>query len=228
MDNHKNIAVFVSGSGTNCENIIKYFREKEYADVALVVSNRDDAYALVRASNLNVDSVVIKKAQLADPEYVMPILQKYGIDFILLGYNFQNGLFKYSDFNDEFKTKTSFSKYNVRTNVDITPAKWLTISADIAGRIEERRNPYSAQGTIMTALHSPANAYPISFTGKDPNTLMDKFMLGGNSLYTNNPLGLLAFRGLSYSSSKAFRFPTNFRPSFGSKWVPSAVFTGTQ
>lgn len=84
MDNHKNIAVFVSGSGTNCENIIKYFREKEYADVALVVSNRDDAYALVRASNLNVDSVVIKKAQLADPEYVMPILQKYGIDFIVL------------------------------------------------------------------------------------------------------------------------------------------------
>ncbi len=144
--------------------------------------------------------------------------------FILLGYNFQNGLFKYSDFNDEFKTKTSFSKYNVRTNVDITPAKWLTISADIAGRIEERRNPYSAQGTIMTALHSPANAYPISFTGKDPNTLMDKFMLGGNSLYTDNPLGLLAFRGYNEDTRRYFQMTGRAKADLSSIVTPGLTF----
>ncbi|MCQ2094932.1 MAG: phosphoribosylglycinamide formyltransferase [Bacteroidaceae bacterium] len=84
MNNQKNIAIFVSGNGTNCENIIRYFQKKESAKVALVISNREDAYALVRAQNLNVDTEIIKKAQLADSEYVLPILQKYKIDFIVL------------------------------------------------------------------------------------------------------------------------------------------------
>ena len=44
-----NIAIFVSGSGTNCENLIKYFKGSELVNTALVVSNKPDAYALVRA-----------------------------------------------------------------------------------------------------------------------------------------------------------------------------------
>ena len=62
-----NIAIFVSGSGTNCENLIKYFAGSESVNCALVVSNKFDAYALVRAENLGV-----------------PLLKKYGIDFIVL------------------------------------------------------------------------------------------------------------------------------------------------
>ncbi len=54
-----NIAIFVSGSGSNCENIIRYFQTNEQVNIALVVSNRADAYALTRAKNLNVPSVVI-------------------------------------------------------------------------------------------------------------------------------------------------------------------------
>ena len=40
-----NIAIFVSGSGTNCENLIKYFAGSENVNCALVVSNKFDAYA---------------------------------------------------------------------------------------------------------------------------------------------------------------------------------------
>lgn len=79
-----NIAVFVSGSGTNCENIIRYFSESQKARVALVVSNREDAYALVRAKNLGVPTVVIPKAKLADVEMVIGLLEKYNIGFIAL------------------------------------------------------------------------------------------------------------------------------------------------
>ena len=43
-----NIAIFVSGSGTNCENLIKYFADHASIKPALVVSNKPDAYALVR------------------------------------------------------------------------------------------------------------------------------------------------------------------------------------
>ena len=79
-----NIAIFVSGSGTNCENIIRHFQENGHANVALVISNRKDAYALVRAERLGVPTKVVSKAQLDDEMIVMPIMNEYQIDFIVL------------------------------------------------------------------------------------------------------------------------------------------------
>ena len=79
-----NIAIFVSGSGSNCENLIRYFENSEYVCTSLVVSNRADAYALVRAERLGVPSVVVNKAGLNNPEVMKPILEKYAIDMIVL------------------------------------------------------------------------------------------------------------------------------------------------
>ena len=79
-----NIAIFVSGSGTNCENLIKYFAGSESVNIALVVSNKPDAYALVRAERLGVPTAVTPKVELNDPDVMMPLLKKYGIDFIVL------------------------------------------------------------------------------------------------------------------------------------------------
>ncbi len=79
-----NIAIFVSGSGSNCENIIKYFSSSADIHVSLVISNKADAYALVRAKKLNVPSVVISRKELQQEEIVMPLLQQYDIDFIVL------------------------------------------------------------------------------------------------------------------------------------------------
>ena len=79
-----NIAIFVSGNGTNCENIIRHFQNSDRARVVLVLSNKPDAYALVRAANLSVDSVVVTKKQFSDPEHLLPVLEKYKVDFIVL------------------------------------------------------------------------------------------------------------------------------------------------
>lgn len=79
-----NIAVFASGGGTNCENIIRYFSTSDKARVALVVSNREDAYALIRAENMGVPSVVISKSDLADEKKVISLLDRYDIGFIAL------------------------------------------------------------------------------------------------------------------------------------------------
>ena len=79
-----NIAIFVSGGGTNCENLIHYFSGSEKVNCALVVSNKADAYALVRAERLGVPSRVVSREQLKDSSVVMPILQEFGIDFIVL------------------------------------------------------------------------------------------------------------------------------------------------
>jgi phosphoribosylglycinamide formyltransferase-1 len=79
-----NIAIFVSGGGTNCENLIRYFRDSTDIHCALVVSNKADAYGLVRAERLGVATAVTPKAELNDPEVMMPLLKKYDIQFIVL------------------------------------------------------------------------------------------------------------------------------------------------
>ncbi|MBO4658220.1 MAG: phosphoribosylglycinamide formyltransferase [Prevotella sp.] len=79
-----NIAIFVSGSGSNCENLIRHFSDSPQVNTALVVSNRADAYALVRAERLGVPSTVVNKSQLHDPDYLLPLLSEYDIHFIVL------------------------------------------------------------------------------------------------------------------------------------------------
>jgi len=80
----KKIAIFVSGSGTNCENIIKYFSDSQVAEVAVVISNRSDAYALVRARNNGIPAEIVTKSGFEDESVVLGLLKKYSVDFIVL------------------------------------------------------------------------------------------------------------------------------------------------
>ena len=77
-------AIFVSGGGTNCEQLIRHFSTSAVARPVLVVSNRADAYALVRAERLGVPTAVISRAQLHDPQHMLPLLRNYGVEFIVL------------------------------------------------------------------------------------------------------------------------------------------------
>ncbi len=79
-----NVAIFVSGSGTNCENIIRYFQNHDTIRTVLVLSNRADAYALVRAKNLGVPSVVMPKVDFNDETKLMSLMKEYAVDFIVL------------------------------------------------------------------------------------------------------------------------------------------------
>ena len=78
------IAIFVSGNGSNCENIIKHFASSDTITTALVVSNRPDAYALTRAEKHNIPTVVISKNDFNDETKLDGILKPYNIDFIVL------------------------------------------------------------------------------------------------------------------------------------------------
>ncbi len=59
----KNIVLLASGSGSNAENIIKYFREKNILHNFHIITNKKDAFVLERAKNLNVSAEVITKKQ---------------------------------------------------------------------------------------------------------------------------------------------------------------------
>ena len=77
-----NIAIFASGSGSNCENIIRYFRNSPLANVSLVVSNKPDAPVLERAKQLGVPSIVVTKTELNDASVMLKLLKN--ADFIVL------------------------------------------------------------------------------------------------------------------------------------------------
>ena len=59
----KNIAVFVSGGGTNLQALIDAEKSGiiKSGSIKLVVSNKDGVYSLTRAFDANIPSKVIKK-----------------------------------------------------------------------------------------------------------------------------------------------------------------------
>ena len=80
----KNIAIFASGSGSNAENIIRYFQKSDSATVSLVLSNKSDAYVLERSHRLKVPCNVFPKEDWIAGDEILAILQEYRIDFIVL------------------------------------------------------------------------------------------------------------------------------------------------
>lgn len=79
-----NIAIFASGSGTNAENIANYFKNSPNVNVALIVSNKKDAFVHERAKNLGIESVTFLKNDFENTDNVVDCLKKKGIDFIVL------------------------------------------------------------------------------------------------------------------------------------------------
>ncbi|MCD8080021.1 MAG: phosphoribosylglycinamide formyltransferase [Bacteroides sp.] len=80
----KNIAVFASGSGTNAENIIRYFQEDNRLNVSLLVSSRTDAYVLERARALDVPCRVFAREEWKQGEAILSLLEAYQIHFVVL------------------------------------------------------------------------------------------------------------------------------------------------
>lgn len=77
------LAIFVSGGGTNCENIIRHFQGNEHVSIPIVVSSSADAYAITRAHNLGVATTVITRKQLnEEPDLVFAATE--GCDYIIL------------------------------------------------------------------------------------------------------------------------------------------------
>ncbi|MFO7933287.1 MAG: phosphoribosylglycinamide formyltransferase [Bacteroidales bacterium] len=80
----KRIAIFASGSGTNAENLIRYFRTSPSGRVSLVLSNKPDARVIERARSLDVQTMVFNREQLYETGEVLKALKDNGIDFIVL------------------------------------------------------------------------------------------------------------------------------------------------
>lgn len=82
--NVKRIAVFASGSGTNAQNIIRYFSGNEQIKVDSLWSNKPDAYALTRAAALGVDTFVFNRKQFYETDEVLEKLINRNVNLIVL------------------------------------------------------------------------------------------------------------------------------------------------
>lgn len=80
----KNIAILVSGSGTNAEAIIKYFAESHTAKVAIVISDNPSAYALTRAHNLGVRAESFTRHDFKTGIRPLEMLREVQTDFVVL------------------------------------------------------------------------------------------------------------------------------------------------
>ncbi len=90
MNNIKNIAVLVSGGGTNLQAIIDAQNSGiiKSGRVSLVIANKSDAYALTRAQNAGIDTaVVLKKDFVSQYDFetkIIELLEENNIELIVL------------------------------------------------------------------------------------------------------------------------------------------------
>lgn len=77
------IAIFASGGGTNAQAILDYFKTSKNAEIALVVSNKSNAYVLERAEKNEIPSYVHSKQDKTDGT-LEAVLEAFEIDFIVL------------------------------------------------------------------------------------------------------------------------------------------------
>jgi phosphoribosylglycinamide formyltransferase-1 len=80
----RNIAILASGSGTNAENIINYFSNRNSAHVSLVLSNKRQAMVLKRAEAHNIRTVFFEHKEFYVTGKVLRYLALYKTDFIVL------------------------------------------------------------------------------------------------------------------------------------------------
>jgi phosphoribosylglycinamide formyltransferase 1 len=80
----RQIAVFASGSGTNAQNIIRYFAQNPHIKVSCLLSNNSSAYALTRATQAGIDTMIFSRDQLYNSSEVITYLVNKRIDLIVL------------------------------------------------------------------------------------------------------------------------------------------------
>lgn len=79
----KRIIIFASGSGTNAENIIKFFKKTKTAEIIKVLCNNEHATVFEKCNKLNINCILFKKEDFYASEFILNILKKEA-DFIVL------------------------------------------------------------------------------------------------------------------------------------------------
>lgn len=80
----KHIVLFASGSGTNVENIVRYFSGNPQVSIDCVFTNNRDAKVLDRCNLLNISSLCFNKTAFYDSDCITTTLLALNPDLIVL------------------------------------------------------------------------------------------------------------------------------------------------
>ena len=80
----KRIVIFASGSGTNAENLIKFFQNSDKASVIQVLTNNPHAKVLERCKTLKVSALSFNRVAFSKSNDVLNILKASQPDLIIL------------------------------------------------------------------------------------------------------------------------------------------------
>ena len=80
----KRVVIFASGSGSNAENLIKFFHNSDNASVVQVLTNNPHAKVLDRCKKLNVSALSFNRIAFTKTEDVLNILKSSNPDLIIL------------------------------------------------------------------------------------------------------------------------------------------------
>lgn len=78
------VAVFASGSGTNAQEVFKYFKNHDSIDVVLLLSNNPNAFALQRAKIQGIKTVVFNREELQEGSLILSQLNPAQVTHIVL------------------------------------------------------------------------------------------------------------------------------------------------
>ena len=78
------IALFASGSGSNAENIIRYFENDDSFVFPIILSNKAEAFVHERAKKLQTPSITFSREDFLSGEVILSVLSHYNIDAIVL------------------------------------------------------------------------------------------------------------------------------------------------
>ncbi len=81
MSESTNLAILASGSGTNAENIARYFKRHSSIHVQKILSNKRNAFVHERARQLGIPSVTFTRAEFLVPTFLDEL---EGIDYLIL------------------------------------------------------------------------------------------------------------------------------------------------
>jgi TonB-linked SusC/RagA family outer membrane protein len=124
--------------------------------------------------------------------------------FAALGYANQEGLLNVG--NTDQTSNDRFSKFNVRTNLDVSMFKILTASVNLSARLQDWNRPNFDMWSLMNNLATyPSNIYPVY----DELVTDDPTNYSGTALYPNNPVA--SIKGLGRQNNRLRILQGNFK-----------------
>lgn len=84
MNSTKKLAILASGSGSNAEKIIQYFKSNKEIEIVGILTNNENAGVTARAEKAGIAYHVFSKSEFEDGAPVLHFLKSHDVDVVVL------------------------------------------------------------------------------------------------------------------------------------------------